>query len=395
MEAESPSQSTDVLNYATNIPSTENQENAAESSDTKEPTTDPEPIYSEVKESPASATLVLEQPLQTSAPPVPGVVSQSPTTNDYSNTIQSPAVINNGYSPQQNPSTNNTAHNIPETGEGGNVSTPNEPQVHQLSTSRSDFIYLEGPPAPSAPVGEETLQTTAPTATNVVPENPTTNEYSNPTQPPVAINHGYLPQQNPPYNNAAHGTLGTWGGGNVSTPSGPSVYQNPNVTTNNQTIDSYTNATQAPSFVNQSYVPEQQPPPYDTKGNLGFSPGPPAYQQQPWNQLSAPSMTASVVINSQPQPTSSNVVIVNDFPPERNPSQGLATASLVMAIVGIFCCFPSIVCAIVGIVFAALSLGSPTDQEKARTYANISMIFTVIGWVMGFILFIVIISATA
>lgn len=159
----------------------------------------------------------------------------------------------------------------------------------------------------------------------------------------------------------------------------------PSVVPQNETTDSFPQATHASAALRQGYVPEQQPPPYNelyVKEQPGFNPGPHTHQPQPWNQQFQPQYQGHQAVTTQPQPMPSNVVVVTSVP-QRNTSQGLAITSLVMAIIGIFFCFFTICCSIPGIVFAAMSLGNSNDPDKAKNHAKISITCTVIAWISG------------
>lgn len=231
---------------------------------------------------------------------------------------------------------NNYAHNIPRAGNEGNISSHGRPEAHQQTETTPDFIYLEiqEPPVSSTPTTDQRLQTPTAPVPSVVPQNQTTNSYQQTTYPPAAVNQGYVPVQQPPSYNELYGN-----------------------------------------------------------GHPGFNPGPYTHQPQPFQT----NYQSNVVVTTQPQPTPSNMVFVNSAPP-RNTSQGLATASLVMAIIGIFCCFCGVFCTVPAIIFAVISLGNSTDPNKARTHANISMTCTVIGWISGIIIailyFVLVISAS-
>ncbi|KAJ8028318.1 hypothetical protein HOLleu_30521 [Holothuria leucospilota] len=229
------------------------------------------------------------------------------------------------------------AHNIANVGNQGNSSGHGGPEVLQQPSTTPDFVYLENSdvPATPAPITDQRLQQTASPVPHVVPQNQTqaTNSYPQ-TLPPAAINQSYIPEQHPPSYNEVFG-----------------------------------------------------------KGHPSSNFGPHTQQPQPWGQQFHPNYHNNVTVTTQPQPTPPNMMIVNPTP-QRNASQGLATASLVMAIFGVCCCFCSIFCTIPAIVLAAISLCS-TDPEKAKTLANISMLCTVVGWISGIIAVIVYVVVVA
>ncbi|KAJ8028320.1 hypothetical protein HOLleu_30523 [Holothuria leucospilota] len=197
-----------------------------------------------------------------------------------------------------------------------------------------DFVYLENQDPP-APITDQSLQTAASPLPHVVPQNQTTNSYPQSTLPPAAINQGYVPEQHPLTYNEVFG-----------------------------------------------------------KGHPGSNFGPHTQQPQPWGQQFHPNYHSNVTVTTQPQTMPPNMVIVNPAL-QRKDSQGLATASLVMAIIGLCCCFWSLLCTIPAIVFAAVSLGNSTDPKTAKNLANISMIFTVLGWISGIALIVYVLVASA
>ncbi|KAJ8028328.1 hypothetical protein HOLleu_30531 [Holothuria leucospilota] len=218
----------------------------------------------------------------------------------------------------------NDAHNIPSTGNLGTLSAQGALEVHQQPDVTPDFIYLQvhEPPVPSAPVTDQALQCSASPFLSVVLHKATTNIYPQTTHAPTTINQGNVTEQQPPSYNELYG-----------------------------------------------------------KGHPGFDPAPHTYQPQPWNPQFPPHQ-GNAAVSTQPQPMPSNMVLVTSVP-QRNSSEGLAIASLVMAIIGIFCCFWTICCSIPGIVFAAISLGNSNDTDKARNHAKTSMTYTVIAWISG------------